>query len=120
MATGLNTTVIVHDAPGATDVPTHWSSVRLKSRAFVPAIETPLMNSDPVPALLSVRTCDALVAPTVCGPNVKLDGLRDAAGWSRLRAEVVTLCPQRRLGAIGDTDLSEDAREVFLRRRARR
>src|SRR3954453_6822048 len=32
----------------------------------------------------------------------------------RLRAEVVTLCPQRGLGPIGDADLSENAREVRL------
>ena len=66
VAVGLKTAVSVHEPPAGTVMPTHWSSVMLKSSGSTPPCRSPLMNSGDPPVLVSVIVCGALVVPTSC------------------------------------------------------
>jgi hypothetical protein len=73
-AVGLNTTDAVQLADAARLVPQLFAEM-LKSPAFVPEIETPLIVIDEVSPFDSVAACAALVDPTRVLANVRLDGL---------------------------------------------
>ena len=68
VAVGRKSTWIVHDAPTATNVPTHRSLLSPKSSGSVPPCRSPLMNSGAVPVLVSMTFCGALTVPTSCDP----------------------------------------------------
>lgn len=80
-ADGANVTDTVHEAPAASVLgAVGHVVVRAKSAAFVPASAMLLIVSGPVPVFFTVADCDALVVPTSCEANVRLDGVSETAG----------------------------------------
>jgi len=77
-APGVNVTEIEQEAPAASEA--GQLDVSSKSPAFVPATDMPEIVSAALPVLVSVEDFAALVVPTVCDANERLDGLRDATG----------------------------------------
>ena len=69
-AVGVNVTVTTQDALAATVAPQLFVSA--KSPALVPVTVIPETFSTPVPELVSVKVCAALVDPTGLDANVRL------------------------------------------------
>jgi hypothetical protein len=63
VALGVNVTLIVQDAPAATDVPQLF--VCAKSPVLVPVMAILVTLNAALPVLLNVTACAALVVPTV-------------------------------------------------------
>jgi hypothetical protein len=64
VAVGLKPSVSAHEAPGASEIPTHWLLVSVKSRTLLPPWDSALKNSAAVPVLVTVTVCGALAVPT--------------------------------------------------------
>jgi hypothetical protein len=77
-AVGLKTTVIVHVALCATDVP--QVLVWLKSPEFVPVMPIEVILSEALPVLDKVMAWLALAVPTVCEANIRLVGVKLTLG----------------------------------------
>jgi hypothetical protein len=74
LAIGVNVTLKVHEALAASVDP------HVVAYAKSPEIDVEAMFSVPVPLLVSVTDCPALVVPTVCGAKVSDAGANETAG----------------------------------------
>jgi hypothetical protein len=88
-APGVNVTEMEQEAPAASE-PGQFE-LWAKSPAFVPVTDMPEIVRAALPVLVSVDDFAALVVPTVCDPNERLDGLSEAAGAGGGAAPVVTV-----------------------------
>lgn len=79
-AAGANLTLIVQSALAASDEPQLF--VTEKSAAFVPVAAMLVIASALLPPFESVTACAELVAPTICGVNVKAEADSVAVGAS--------------------------------------
>ncbi len=71
---GVNVTLTVQDAPAPSDVPQPLVCAKL------PVVETPVMDADALPVLVTVTCCAGLVVPTCRLANVNELGETDSAG----------------------------------------
>ena len=75
-ADGVNITLTTQVLWGVSTAPAQVSALVAKSLAFVPPIVTVEMERLVGPVLVTVSVWGALVAPTICGPKVRLAGER--------------------------------------------
>lgn len=82
---GVKVTPTVQYTPCTTVAPIHTSKVTLKSPAFVPVMEMPLIANPSVPVLLMAMSCSVLLAPTRCDPKLTLLGAICSSGVAMAR-----------------------------------
>src|SRR6478672_11584530 len=79
-AVGEKSIATLQLVPGARVRPEHWSSTWVKSSGLAPRVAALLMNSAPVPELVIVIDCAALVVPIAWAVNVSDVGENVTAG----------------------------------------
>ena len=78
-AAGEKLTMMVQDAPAASEVVQLFVPMA-KLEALSPPSDTELIGKAALPALLSVKVCAALVAPTVTVAKLAVAAVREACG----------------------------------------